>query len=138
MVDILTPQQRSRLMSKIRGKDTKPERVVRRLVHKMGFRYRLHRKDLPGTPDLVFPGRKKVIFVHGCFWHMHDCYDGLTSPKTNPGFWRKKREGNVARDRQNQMILRDMGWSVLVIWECWLKDLKDLERRLYSFLSDGH
>lgn len=118
MADVLTPEQRRRCMSAIRGKDTKPEMVVRRLVHAMGFRYRLHQKSLPGKPDLVFSRLKRVIFVHGCFWHMHRCRYGRVVPRTNAEFWREKREGNVERDKQTQRELRRRDWEVLVVWEC--------------------
>jgi DNA mismatch endonuclease (patch repair protein) len=120
MADILTAQARSALMSRIRGKDTKPEFVVRRLVHAMGYRYRLHRRNLPGTPDLVFGPRRKVIFVHGCFWHWHPdpgCrIAGL--PKSRLEFWAPKLANNRARDAANQGMLLEAGWQVLVIWEC--------------------
>src|SRR3990172_8269070 len=108
MVDVLTSEQRRKGMTSIRGKDTKPELVVRKLVHAMGFRYRLHMKDLPGKPDLVFPGLKKIIFVHGCFWHMHRCRYGRVKPKTNKEFWQTKRAGNAARDKRNQKALKKL------------------------------
>ena len=114
----LTPEQRQHCMSAIRGKDTKPEMVVRRMVRAMGFRYRLHNKNLPGKPDLVFPRLKKVIFVHGCFWHMHNCKYGRVKPKTNIIFWREKREKTSERDKKNIGQLQDLGWEVLIIWEC--------------------
>lgn len=118
MADVHTPEQRSFNMSRIRNRNTKPEMVVRSLVHRMGYRYRLHRKDLPGKPDLVFPGRRKVIFVHGCFFHMHDCPYGKVTPKTNAEFWHKKRLSNVERDKRNVAELERGGWMVLVVWEC--------------------
>jgi len=135
MVDVLTPEQRRKCMSSICGKDTKPELVVRKLVHAIGFRYRLHRKDLQGKPDLVFSGLKKIIFVNGCFWHMHRCRYGRVKPRTNPRFWRAKRELTRERDIRNRKTLRGEGWDVLVIWECWTKDLKKLEDRLWPFLK---
>lgn len=118
MMDTLSPEDRSNLMGRIRGKNTKPEMVVRRLVHRMGYRYRLHRKDLPGRPDLVFAARRKVIFVHGCFWHQHEGCRLAYKPKTRVAFWHTKLEANRARDTRNQHDLRAAGWDVLVIWEC--------------------
>ena len=123
MTDVHTREQRSYNMSRIKGKDTKPELIVRSLVHQMGLRFRLHRKDLPGKPDIVLPRHNKIIFVHGCFWHMHRCRYGRVKPKANAEFWQEKREGNVARDRRNLKALRADGWQVLVIWECWVRDI---------------
>lgn len=100
---------------------------MRSLVHQMGFRYRLHVHGLPGTPDLVLPAHRKVIFVHGCFWHMHRCRFGKVRPATNAEFWNTKRQGNVSRDQRNRRGLRAAGWSILVVWECWTKDI---ERKL--------
>lgn len=124
-------------MSRIRGKDTKPEMIVRRLVHAAGYRYRLHRRDLPGCPDLVFPGRAKVIFVHGCFWHHHRCQYGRPVPKTRKPFWKKKFEENRDRDRKNRRALRRRGWDVLVVWECQTGDPDKLLDRLQLFLEDA-
>jgi len=121
MADVLTPEQRSFNMSQIRSRNTKPEMIVRSLVHRMGYRYRLHRKDLPGKPDLVFPSRRKIIFVHGCFFHLHDCSYGRVVPKTNAEFWQNKRQGNVERDNRNLEALENDGWSVLIVWECTTK-----------------
>jgi len=134
MTDVLTPEQRHRNMVAIRGKDSKPEIVVRKLVHRMGFRFRLHRSDLPGKPDIVLPRHGAVIFVHGCFWHMHSCRYGKVVPKTNASFWKAKRESNVARDRRNMRKLRRDGWKVLVIWECQTRNLCRLTARLRKFL----
>ncbi len=134
MADVLTPEQRSRCMAAIKGRNTKPELAVRRMVHAMGYRFRLHRKDLPGKPDLVFPRLGKVIFVHGCFWHMHTCRYGKVKPKTNAAFWQAKREGNRARDRRHVRDLRREGWEVLTVWECQLRDPEKLERKLRTFL----
>jgi DNA mismatch endonuclease (patch repair protein) len=122
-------------MGLVRGKDTKPELIVRRLVHSMGYRYRLHRSDLPGCPDMVFSRYKSVIFVHGCFWHRHgDC--PLTRwPKSRLDFWVPKLESNKMRDMANQAKLREMGWRVLVVWECQLGDKDTLARRIKSFLE---
>jgi DNA mismatch endonuclease (patch repair protein) len=134
-VDVHSPQQRSRNMSAIRGKDTKPEMVVRSISHALGYRYRLHRRDLPGVPDLVFPKLRKVVNVHGCFWHMHMCRYGSVTPKTNTEFWQNKRSGNVARDRKVLRCLRTLGWSVLIVWECETKDVTVLRGRLQRFLE---
>jgi len=135
MVDVHTPEQRSRNMSAIRGRNTKPELVVRSLVHRMGFRYRLHRKDLPGKPDLVFPALRRVVFVHGCFWHMHDCPYGRVRPATRAEFWSEKRGGNVERDRRHAADLIEAGWRALVIWECETRDPQMLAARLREFLE---
>lgn len=136
MADVHSKAQRSFNMSRIRGKDTKPELIVRSLVHQMGFRFRLHRKDLPGKPDLVLPRHRRIIFVHGCFWHMHRCRYGRVVPKTNTEFWQNKRMGNVERDRRNQRILRKDGWQTLVIWECWTRDPEaKVIPRLEAFLQ---
>ena len=136
MTDVLTPEQRRRNMSAIRGADTKPEMVVRSMAHAMGYRFRLHRRDLPGKPDLVFPARRKVILVHGCFWHVHDCPFGRVKPATNAGFWAKKRGENTARDGRNLAALAAAGWSVLVIWECETRDGPALEQVLRGFLEE--
>lgn len=135
MVDMFSPAKRSEIMSRIRGKDTTPEMVVRRLVHGLGYRYRLHSKLLPGCPDLVFAGRKKVIFVHGCWWHKHSCRHGQTAAKTNVKFWTNKMEANATRDRKVAKELRRIGWAVLVIWECQTKDMRRLEARLKRYLG---
>ena len=118
--DIVSPAKRSRMMSGIRGKNTKPELLIRSELHKAGFRFRLHRKDLPGCPDLVFPRHRAVLFVHGCFWHRHDCHL-FKWPSTRPEFWLKKIEGNVERDRRQYAELRNEGWRIATIWECALK-----------------
>lgn len=139
MADTLSPEQRSRNMSRIRGKDTKPELLIRRILHAAGYRFRLHGTyragRLPGKPDLVFAGRRKVIFVNGCFWHMHSCRAGLHAPATNAGFWAAKRSRTVERDAAAQSALREQGWDVLVVWECGLKDRSVLEQRLETFLG---
>lgn len=118
MTDIMDQGARSRLMSRIKGKDTKPEMVVRRFLHAQGFRYRLHDKTLPGKPDLVFPKYRTVVFVHGCYWHRHFGCRKTTTPKTRSQFWRTKFLGNVIRDRRDRTRLEAEGWRVLVIWEC--------------------
>jgi DNA mismatch endonuclease (patch repair protein) len=134
MVDTLTPEQRSRRMATIRGKDSKAEMIVRRLIHSLGYRYRLHAANLPGKPDLVFTKRRKVIFVHGCFWHRHDCHLGRI-PKSRLDFWLPKLEKNKARDDANRETLAMLGWDQLVIWECELKDREALKGRLTRFLG---
>lgn len=133
--DVFTPAQRSRVMARVKAKNTTPELKVRRLAHGMGYRFRLHRKDLPGSPDLVFPGRRKVIFVHGCFWHGHDCARGARQPKQNTEYWAKKIAGNRARDAAALSALKAQGWSALVLWECELKDADALAARLKTFLG---
>ena len=118
MTNRLSPEERSAHMRRIRKVDTKPELTVRRIAHRLGYRFRLHRRDLPGTPDLVFPRQRKVIFVHGCFWHQHSCRLGAKQPSTNAAYWLPKLARNVERDRQARRRLEDDGWRVLVIWEC--------------------
>lgn len=135
MPDVHTPEQRSRNMAAIRGKDTRPEMIVRRMVHRLGYRYRLHVRTLPGNPDLVFPRLRKLILVHGCFWHMHGCRYGRVTPRTRAEFWQTKRTGNVMRDRRTLRKLRHAGWDVLVVWECEVKDVFKLSNRLKRFLS---
>lgn len=134
MADSLTPVQRSANMSKIRSANTKPEMTLRRLVHRKGFRYILHDKRLPGRPDLVFPSRRKVIFVHGCFWHKHSCKAGLRNPKTNANFWAEKRLRNVERDAEQIESLRSLGWDVHVVWECELRAPQEVLIRVSQFL----
>lgn len=136
-LDPLTVRERSERMRRIRSKDTKPEMRVRRLVHGLGYRYRLHASDLPGRPDLVFRPRRKVIFVHGCFWHRHEGCSRNRTPKSPElrGFWRDKLDGNAHRDRLNQASLREMGWAVLVVWECETRDLDRLAERVTEFLG---
>lgn len=137
MTDTLTPIERSIRMSKVRAIDTKPELLVRRLVYAMGYRYRLHKRDIPGCPDLVFSGRHKVIFVHGCFWHRHGKDCPLTRwPKSKMEFWRPKLEANRARDRRVQRELSMLGWQYLVIWECELRDSESLTIKIREFLYD--
>jgi DNA mismatch endonuclease (patch repair protein) len=136
MADTLTPRQRSERMALIRGKDTGPELTVRRLVHGMGYRFRLHRRELPGRPDLVFVTRRKVIFVHGCFWHHHDDSDCKLArlPKSRLDFWLPKLQANASRDARNQQELMSKGWQVMIIWECELNDLASLGKIIRSFL----
>lgn len=134
MTDVLTRAQRSRCMSLIRGKDTKPERIIRSMVSALGYRYRLHVKKLPGTPDLVFVSLRKVIFVHGCFWHRHSCRRAAL-PATRREWWAAKLAGNRRRDDRNVRKLRSLGWRVLVVWECQLRDCERLSERLIRFLN---
>lgn len=122
-------------MRAVRSKDTAPELLIRRLAHRLGYRFRLHRRDLPGHPDLVFPGRRAVVFVHGCFWHGHDCARGARAPKTNADYWSAKIGRNVARDEAAVAALESSGWRVLVLWECQLKDSSALAGRLQEFLG---
>jgi DNA mismatch endonuclease, patch repair protein len=122
-------------MSRIRGRDTKPEMRVRRLLHGMGFRYRLHAKDLPGKPDLVFPRARAVLFVHGCFWHMHRCKYGKPAPATNKTFWAEKRRSNAERDKRNRRALRASGWQVFEIWECHTRRLNTIEAKLAPLIE---
>lgn len=132
-----TDPRRSAIMRAVRSKDTGPEMIVRRLVHGLGFRYRLHRRDLPGAPDLVFAGRRKIVFVHGCFWHGHDCARGARRPKANADYWLAKIGRNVERDRRNLHLLEAAGWRVLTIWECELLKGRRalLEEKLQAFLQ---
>ncbi len=135
MTDSFSPRKRSWIMSRVASRDTSPELLVRSLVHGMGYRFRLHRNDLPGCPDIVFPSRGKIIFVHGCFWHGHSCSRGSRIPKTNSEYWKRKIEKNIARDRQNLETLASMGWNCLVVWECELKDREKLTSTIGDFLE---
>lgn len=120
-------------MSRIRGKNTKPELIVRSMLHRMGFRFRIHRKDLPGRPDIVLPRHRKVVLVHGCFWHGHLCKIA-PGPKSNTAYWLPKIEANRSRDQRNRIALIDLGWQVLELWECEIRDLPQTEERLLAFL----
>jgi DNA mismatch endonuclease, patch repair protein len=137
MGDPFTAQARSECMARIRDRNTKPEIIVRSMLYRMGFRFRIHVAHLPGRPDIVLPKLKKIIFVHGCFWHMHSCRRGRSDPKTNAAFWRSKRETNAARDMTQISQLRRAGWSVRVLWECQLRSEAILSRRLGLFLSNS-
>ena len=136
MTDKLSPERRSRLMRAVKRKDTSPELQVRSLLHKLGYRFRLHRKDLPGTPDIVLPGRKAAILVHGCFWHAHGCKIGQ-APKTKLDFWQPKLDANRARDKRKLCELKAAGWRALVVWQCELRDTKTLTARLTEFLEQN-
>jgi DNA mismatch endonuclease (patch repair protein) len=136
VVDTISSEFRSEIMSRVRGKDTKPEMLVRRMVHAAGYRYRLHVRELPGKPDLVFPARRKVVFINGCFWHRH-CGCALARlPKSRTEFWTEKLERNKARDERNVAALQDLGWGVLTVWECEIRDPAALMGRLKAFLDD--
>lgn len=124
-------------MSRIRGKDTKPELAVRRAAHRLGYRFRLHRRDLPGSPDLVFPRHRKVIFVHGCFWHQHECCASGRLPRSRINYWHAKLARNVERDHEAVAALEGQGWEVGTIWECEAKDPAKLQGWLMSFLGRG-
>lgn len=134
-MDRFTPQERSEIMSRVRATDTGPELQVRRLVHSMGFRYRLHCSDLPGRPDLVFRKLKRVIFVHGCFWHQHPGCARSALPTSRAEYWREKLRNNVRRDARSIRNLRRDGWKVLILWECQLAAGQKLERLLSRFLT---
>lgn len=136
MVDTVDKETRSQIMRRVRSKDTAPEMVVRRLIFSLGYRYRLHDGRLPGKPDLVFVGRRKVIFVHGCFWHRHDGCTLARLPKSRTEFWVKKLTDNKERDSRNLSALRKLGWRALVIWECSLSDREKLKQRIIRFLGD--
>ncbi len=134
-MDTFSKGKRSEVMRRVKSENTKPEMLVRRLVYSMGYRYRLHDASVPGKPDLVFKGRRKAIFVHGCFWHGHGCARGARTPKTNRGYWEKKIGRTVARDQANQEKLRAVGWTFLLVWECQLTDREELAQRLQAFLD---
>ena len=133
-MDKITPERRSANMARIHSANTKPEMIVRRTAHRLGFRFRLHRRDLPGKPDLAFVARKKVIFVHGCYWHGHGCRVGGTGAKSNQSYWGPKIAGNKARDASSVTALAGLGWKVLIIWECKTRDT-GMESRLRRFLK---
>lgn len=126
---------RSEIMRAVKSRNTTPELIVRRLVYNLGYRFRLHRRDLPGKPDLVFIGRRKVIFVHGCFWHGHNCSRGAREPKTNAEYWHSKISRNRERDAENVDRLAVLGWRTHIVWECELRDQAALAHRLRAFLE---
>ncbi len=130
MSDILSKEKRSWNMSRIKGKDTKPELLVRSLLHRMGYRFRLHRKDLPGKPDIVLPKYNTVIFVHGCFWHRHKDCKYAYNPKSRASFWQNKFKENIERDNKKQAELKKIGWEVIVIWECDLRKVEELKMKI--------
>ncbi len=133
LTDVFSPEERSRIMRLIKNKNTGPEKFVRSMIHAMGFRFRLHRKDLPGSPDIVFPKFRKVIFVHGCFWHAHSC-KRFRLPKENREYWQAKLLRNKARDRRNIQEIKKANWRSLTIWECQLRFPKTIVRKLKKFL----
>jgi DNA mismatch endonuclease (patch repair protein) len=135
VTDVYPPEKRSAVMRRVKGKGTAPELAVRRLIWSLGGRYRLNRGDLPGKPDIVLAGRRLAIFVHGCFWHGHDCARGARVPKANRDYWTGKIAGNRARDTANRAALEAAGWRVEVVWECELRDVAALEARVREFLS---
>jgi DNA mismatch endonuclease (patch repair protein) len=134
--DTFSSTKRSEIMSRVRSKNTQPELSVRTVVHGLGYRYRLHSKSLAGSPDIVLARHRKIIFVHGCFWHGHSC-SAATLPKSNRGYWELKQHRNADRDRENIRTLRRLGWKVLIIWECEIKSGESLRRRLKRFLAAG-
>lgn len=133
-MDTLTPEQRRFTMRRVKSENTGPELAVRRIVHGMGFRYKLHDRNLPGRPDLVFPARRKAIFVHGCFWHQHSCA-AAARPVSRSRYWNDKLDANIQRDRRNLKALRSSGWSILIVWECQIRRQSTLAGRLRRFLS---
>jgi DNA mismatch endonuclease, patch repair protein len=136
MTDVFSKPKRSEVMSRIKGQNTKPELIVRSLLHRLGYRFRLHRRDLPGKPDIVLPRYKTIIFVHGCFWHRHnDCRFAYT-PKSRTEFWLKKLESNVIRDNQVRSELELLGWRVITVWECELRNLDHIYARLNVLKND--
>ncbi|MBI5942412.1 MAG: DNA mismatch endonuclease Vsr [Caulobacterales bacterium] len=135
MTDVFDPVKRSAVMRRVKGRDTGPEMTVRRLLTALGARYRLHRKDLPGKPDIVMPGRRLAIFVHGCFWHGHDCARGARVPQQNRDYWLGKIGRNRERDLASRAALETAGWRVEVVWECELKDEAGLRDRLAGMLA---
>lgn len=136
MTDTVDSAKRSEIMSRVRATDTGPEMIVRRLAHRLGYRFRLHRRDLPGSPDLVFPRYRSVVMVHGCFWHRHPGCKKASTPKSRVGYWENKFEGNVLRDKRNENELKELGWRILVIWECETGDRDELAKRIVEFLED--
>ncbi len=136
MTDVFSTSKRSEVMSRIRGKDTTPELQVRSIVHRLGYRFRLHAKDLPGSPDLVLPRLGTVIFVHGCFWHRHRGCRYATTPSTRQAFWQAKFDANVARDKRTTASLRRLGWSVITVWECQLRRPEQVKTRLKRLLAE--
>ena len=136
-MDTLTPTERSVRMALVRSRDTQPELKVHKLLHAMGYRYRTHDRRLPGNPDIVFPRRRKIIFVHGCFWHRHKNCPLARMPKSRVAFWREKLEGNRRRDGRVAAVLRRAGWSVATVWECQLANMERLARRLRRFMETG-
>jgi DNA mismatch endonuclease, patch repair protein len=137
-MDVVSPARRSAMMARIQSRNTRPEMAVRQTAHRLGYRFRLHRRDLPGSPDLVFPRRKKIVFVHGCFWHSHEACKFACTPKSNIEFWKSKLAKNAERDARVKGELEFMGWDVLVIWECETVDENFIISRLQEHIGHGH
>jgi len=135
MTDVLTARQRSYCMSSVRSKNTGPERIVRKIIHSLGYRFRVHRADLPGTPDIVLPRLRKIVLVHGCFWHGHSCRHGKRKPSSNCEYWKNKIHRNRVRGKLNERKLKELGWSIFVIWECELKNRPKIENAIQTFLA---
>ncbi len=135
MTDRIAKEKRRALMARVRSKNTKPEMIVRKMLYSMGYRYRLHRKELPGTPDIVLNGKKKVIFVNGCFWHGHDCKAGRNIPVSRMDYWLPKLQANKKRDQRNISELKHLGWDILIIWECEVKESSSLAYYLSQFME---
>lgn len=135
MTDVFSRDKRSQIMGQVHGKDTKPEIVVRSIIHRMGYRFRLHDAKLPGKPDIVLPKYRKLIFVHGCFWHQHPGCPNASRPASNTEYWNRKLDRNIQRDHQHEVALQELGWGVLVVWECELRDSTGLSARLREFLT---
>ena len=135
MPDSYSAEVRSRVMARVRSKGTRPEMLVRRALHQLGYRYRLHRSDLPGKPDLAFPSRRKALFVNGCFWHMHDGCPRARMPQNNRDYWMLKLERNRQRDSENVDALQNRGWGAMAVWECELRDMDSVVQRIVSFLG---
>jgi DNA mismatch endonuclease, patch repair protein len=135
VTDTISAAERSALMSRIRSKDTSPERAVRSILHRLGFRFRLHRSDLPGCPDIVLPRHRKIVLVHGCFWHGHTCRLA-SKPKSNKQYWREKIRSNCVRDRRNHQLLNAQGWTVLELWECEIRAITGVSEKLQAFMQN--
>jgi len=135
-MDTFSKRKRSWVMGRIKHKDTQPEKIIRSLIHQMGYRFRLHQPELPGKPDIVLPKYRKIILVNGCFWHGHKNCSRAKLPKSNNIFWLKKIEGNKNRDKNNIAALKNLGWDVLVIWQCEIKNQIEIQQRLRKFISD--
>jgi len=136
-VGVITDPQRSAIMRAVKQKHTGPEMIVRKLLFSLGLRYRLHRRNLPGSPDVVFASRKVAVFVHGCFWHRHGICKRATKPKANAAYWEQKLQRNRTRDQDNETKLKEMGWRVFVVWECETRDLEELTRKIVEFFQLG-
>lgn len=137
-MDIVTKEKRSEMMSRIRGKDTRPEKQVRSMLHGLGYRFRIHRRDLPGNPDIVLPKYRTVVFVHGCFWHQHRGCKYAYKPKSRVEFWQKKFRENVERDKLKTKTLKKLGWRVVVVWECELQSREKLAKKLVQRIRNEH